>query len=75
VGFAFDPERQILDPTAFSPGDPALAAFVSLLLDAGVPPGALYDPQGLPLLSSPGLSDEQRAALEDLLRAREALSP
>ncbi|MDR2077207.1 MAG: hypothetical protein LBP61_09825 [Desulfovibrio sp.] len=75
VGFAFDPERQILDPTAFPPQDPSLPAFVSLLLDAGVAPGALLDPAGLPLLSSPALGKEQRAALEDLLRERKPPSP
>jgi hypothetical protein len=75
VGFAFDPGRQILDPTAFPPGDPAFPAFVALLLDAGVSPEALHDPGGTPLFSSPGLSDEQRAALNGLLRARTALPP
>jgi hypothetical protein len=73
VGFAFDPARQILDPSAFAPQDPAFPAFVALLLEAGVSAEALHDPKGIPLLSSPELTAGQRAALEDLLRTRNAL--
>ena len=75
VGFAFTPEGQILDPAAFSPQDPSFPAFVTLLLDAGVSPEALRDPEGVPLFSSPGLSEEQRASLENLPRARRPLPP
>ncbi|MDR2161229.1 MAG: hypothetical protein LBO77_03710 [Desulfovibrio sp.] len=63
LGFAFDPGRQILDPSAFSPDDPAFAAIVSLLQEAGAPPESLLDPQGRPLPQSPLLSEGQRALL------------
>ncbi|MDR1359398.1 MAG: hypothetical protein LBJ82_00305 [Deltaproteobacteria bacterium] len=75
VGFAFDQTRQILDPAAFAPQDPAFPAFVALLLEAGVPADGLYDHEGLPLLSSPGLSEDQRAALDNLLRERKNPQP